>query len=49
MFQSSGVSVDIDTFKQIYEARLSDPAVHWLEGGSSNDYKNYKTTTERME
>ena len=42
MFQSSGVSVDIDNFKEIYEARLSDPAVHWLEGGSSNNYKTIK-------
>ena len=39
MFQSSGVSVDIDNFKEIYEARLADPAVHWLEGGSSNNCK----------
>jgi hypothetical protein len=42
MFQYSGVSVDIDNFKEIYKARLSDPAVHWLEGGSSNNYKTIK-------
>ena len=32
----------LKTLKAIYEARLSDPAVHWLEGGSSNNYKTIK-------